>query len=173
HRNRLWRDFRAELAAWLDGWQPGTDDLLLLGASAGWCLPDGFLDRFARVHAVDLDPLAPLLFRLLHGRRASFERAALFAGADPPLRRHPGRAVLFCNVLGQRRFEQPDEDAVEAELAGLAARLAGHAWASFHDRLSGAATDLARPPEPFTCAGRIEPEALAQRVGATGEWLDH
>jgi hypothetical protein len=180
HRNRLWADFRAELRAWLAQWRPEARDLLLLGAGAGWCLPDDFLARFGGIHAVDLDPLAPLLFRALHGRALAaagvalgFERADAFAGLPGVLARHPGHAVLFANMLGQRRFHHQDADATEAELAALAARLTGRAWASFHDRLSGRAPDLATMPDAFACAVALAPVDLARRVGASGEWLDH
>ena len=179
-RRHLWAGFRRELADWLATWQPETRDLLVLGASAGWCLPDAFLARFRRIEAVDLDPLAPVLFRALHGKALAaagtatgFARIDALDRLEPLLERHPGHAVLFANLLGQRRFHRRDADAVEVELAALGARLAGRRWASFHDRLSGRARDLDRAPEAFACAGRLGSEALARRVGAAGEWLDH
>jgi len=181
-RHRLWAGFRDELGRWLATWRPEAADLLLLGVSAGWCLPDAFLSRFRRIDAVDLDPLAPPLFRALHGRalRAAgatvgFVRADALDQLEPLLARHPSHAVLFANLLGQRRFHRPDTDAdvTAAELTALCARLAGRRWASFHERLSGRVRDLARAPEAFACAGRLDPAVLARRVGAAGEWLDH
>jgi hypothetical protein len=179
-RRRAWAGFRSELAAWLDGWRPAATELLLLGPSAGWCLPDDFLARFRRIDAIDLDPLAPLLFRTLHGRALAaagatvrFARTDALDGLDGLLARHPDHAVLFANFLGQRRLHRPDLARTEAELAALGARLAGRAWASFHDRLSGRAVDLAQPPRAVSWVGVLEPAALAARVGATGEWLDH
>jgi hypothetical protein len=175
-----WADFRAELAAWLASWRPPARDLLLLGASAGWCLPDDFLPRFRHVHAVDLDALAPMLLRARHGRALTrtgtvltVERADVFADLDRLLAAHRDHAVLFANLLGQRRFHRSDAATTEAELAGLAAQLAGRAWASFHERLSGRAADLRFAPRAFDSPGALTPEALAQRIGATGEWLDH
>jgi hypothetical protein len=181
-RHRLWAGFRDELGGWLATWRPETSELLLLGASAGWCLPDGFLTRFGRIDAVDLDPLVPPLFRALHGgalraagTTVGFGRADALDRLEDLLGRHPGHAVLFANLLGQRRFHRPntDADATAAELAALGARLAGRRWASFHERLSGHVRDLDRAPGPFACAGRLDPAALAHRVGAAGEWLDH
>jgi hypothetical protein len=180
YRTRLWAGFRDELRGWLAEWHPAARDLLLVGASAGWCLPDAFLTRFQRIDAVDLDPLAPVLFRALHGRPLAaartalrFERVDVFTRLPDLLACHPHHAVLFANLLGQRRFHRADVAATEAELAGVAARLTGRAWASFHDRLSGDARDLAGTPHGFACAGALAPAALARRVGATGEWLDH
>jgi hypothetical protein len=179
-RGRDWAAFRDAVAAWLDGWRPARTGLLLLGPSAGWCLPDRFLTRFRRIDAVDLDPLAPPLFRALHGRTLAaagatlaFTRGDALDDLETLLARHPEHAVLFANVLGQRRWHRPDVARTEAELAGLAARLAGHSWASFHDRLSGRARDLPATPHGFDCIGALAPDDLARRVGASGEWLDH
>ena len=180
HRNRLWAGFRDDLREWLGGWQPARDDLLLIGASAGWCLPDDFLTRFRRIDALDLDPLASVLFRANHGRALAaagrtlrFSRTDALADLSRLLAEHPRHAVLFANILGQRRFDRADGTATEAELAALASRLAGRPWASFHDRLSGRARDVAAAPQTFSCATRLAPEELARRVGASGEWLDH
>jgi len=179
-RHRLWAGFCDELGRWLATWRPAARDLLLLGPSAGWCLPDDFLTRFRRIDAVDLDPLASLLFRALHGRALAaagaslgFERADALDELERLLARHPDHAVLFANLLGQRRFHRTDADATEAELAALGARLAGRAWASFHERLSGRVRDLKGAPEAFACRVALMPAALARRVGASGEWLDH
>ncbi|MBV8167011.1 MAG: hypothetical protein JO021_09485 [Alphaproteobacteria bacterium] len=179
-RHRDWADFRGALADWLDAWRPAQPGLLLLGPSAGWCLPDAFLARFRRLDAVDLDPLAPLLFRALHGRALAaagatlaFARRDALDDLDALLARHPDHAVLFANVLGQRRLHRSDVAHTEAELAALSGRLHGRAWASFHDRLSGRTADLAAPPQAFGCAGVLPPDDLAERVGAAGEWLDH
>jgi hypothetical protein len=97
----------------------------------------------------------------------------VFATLPGLLARHPRHAVLFANLLGQRRFHRIDVAATEAELAAIAPRLAGRAWASFHERLSGRARDLGDTPRAFACAAALTPEKLARRVGASGEWLDH
>jgi len=179
-RHRLWAGFRDELDRWLAAWRPAAHDLLLLGPSAGWCLPGGFLTRFRRVDAVDLDPLAPLLFRALHGRALAaagatfgFVRADALDGLDRLLAHHPDHAVLFANLLGQRRFHRTDADTTEAELSGGGARRAGRAGAAVHARQTGRVRDLDRAPEAFACRGALAPAALARRVGASGEWLDH
>ena len=52
-------------------------------------------------------------------------------------------------------------------------RLVMRHWASFHDRLSGA-WRKGEPPQPmFSVTTPIETDALAQKLGLTGEWLDH
>ncbi len=124
--------------------------------------------------------MAPLLFRALHGRAlaaaavtVSFNRSDALDGLEDLLARHPDHAVLFANFLGQRRLHRADVDRTETELAALGARLTGRPWASIHDRLSGRASDLAGVPRGFACVGVLGPEALARRVGASGEWLDH
>ncbi len=155
-----WTPFRARLARFLvDDWAPPPDrPLLLVGCSAGWCLP---LDVVAAlgasgVVACDVDPLALwLLSRRLrpllppstqlrthtgdglgvdagrHGRRTP--GAALAA----LLAEHPDASVLFCNVWGQVIFDVPDPIARARWKDALPRLLHGRTWASFFDRVSG------------------------------------
>jgi len=162
---------------WLATWTPPCDELLLVGPSAGWCLPDSFLTRFAHVHAFDIDPAAQPLFRLLHGgglRRAgsalTWTQADFFADSPGILAAYPDAAVLFCNVAGQRCIQTPDADAVEAEMVRLQGLLQGRCWASFHDLLSGRAS-LVLPQRRLT--GRMEARDLIASYGLGGEWYDH
>lgn len=144
---RRWGTFVEPLAGWLAEWSPAAEALLLVGPSAGWCLPDAVLGRFARVDVLEPDPIARLLLaRRL--RRLGCEmrpHARDYLTGDPArlteLRRDfPGHAILFCNVLGQARFFCPELEDAERSLAwkeALMAALDGSAWATFHDRLSG------------------------------------
>ncbi len=174
-----WRAFAAAISWWLDTWQHGSSGLLLLGPSAGWCLPDRFLGGFSHIHAVDLDPLAPFLFQCLHGAalarhdvRLSWQRGNLFEEIGPLLERHPRHAVLFANVLGQHGLHQREPGRAEADLAGLVARLQGRRWASFHDRLSGAWSNGRAVPGAFRRAAVEDAPTLA-RVAGGGTWIDH
>lgn len=176
-RHWLWAPFRAQLEAWLIGWSPPTRMLLLVGPSAGWCLPDNFLTRFDHLHAVDIDPAAEPLFRLLHGgalRRAgadlSWSRMDFFADPAGVLAAHPEAAVLFCNVAGQRCVQVRDPLAVEAEMAALQGLLRGRDWASFHDLLS--ARTLVAPPAR-SLSGHVGAHELLASLGLGGEWFDH
>ena len=58
HRHGLWAPFQRVVADWLAGWQPGRRELVIVGPSAGYALPAGFLRRFERVTALEPDPLA-------------------------------------------------------------------------------------------------------------------
>jgi len=176
-RHMLWAPFRAQLEAWLFGWSPPARILLLVGPSAGWCLPDNFLTRFDHLHAVDIDPAAESLFRLLHGgalRRAgadlSWSRMDFFADPAGVLAAHPEAAVLFCNVAGQRCVQVRDPLAVEAEMAALQGLLRGRDWASFHDLLS--ARTVASPPAR-SLPGHVGAHELLASLGLGGEWFDH
>ena len=192
-RRRRWRETAAQLAAWLDGTRPASDELLLVGGSAGWMMSGRWLQRFARVTVVDLDPLAPRLFGMNHGRalaasgtRLEFLRMDALANLPQLLASHPSASVFFDNVLGQHRYRVPQVERAEAELNGLAARLAGRDWGSVHDLFSG-------PVRPDAgCAslrldGRVgsqgveidgqKGDALHRRIlanaGASGAWMDH
>jgi len=176
-RRFLWAPFRAGVEDWLATWTPPCDELLLVGPSAGWCLPDSFLTRFSRLQAFDIDPAAQPLFRLLHGRalrRAgvslAWTQADFFADIPAILAAHPNAAVLFCNVAGQRCIQTPDAGAVEAEMVLLQGLLRGRNWASFHDLLSGhASLDL----QQRKLDGRMGARDLIASYGLGGEWYDH
>ena len=176
-RQGLWTPFRHEVEAWLAGWKPPQRKLVLIGPSAGWCLPDSFLTRFDEIAAVDIDPAAPRLFGLVHGRalrRAGvslvWSNASFFADPAGVLDAHPQAAVLFCNVMGQRCIQVRDSAAVEAEMLHLRALLKGRSWASFHDLLSGIASEA---PAPRSLDRAMSAYELLPSYGLGGEWFDH
>lgn len=171
-RTSLWRSFRDQLADFLARWQPASRSLILVGPSAGWCLPDAFLNRFDRIIAIDPDRLARLLFKRLHpdARVQAWIRGDFFAEAPALLATEPDAAVLFCNVLGQLRFAGRSEDEAQRMIAGITSLVGGRPWASFHEILSGE-TDLT--PRSLPLAGPPHHEALLKQLGLSGEWLDH
>lgn len=142
---RRWASTRDAIARWLDtcpAEQP--DRLLLIGASAGWMMPAGWLARFHDIEAFDLDPLAAPLFALRHGvalracgTRWRFHRQDAFEDLGAILARWPRSIVLFDNMLGQLRYRYRDGEALERRLAELSLRLDGRVWGSIHDWLSG------------------------------------
>ena len=145
HRHGRWAPFHRVLAGWLAGWQPARRELVIVGPSAGYGLPTGFLARFGRVTALEPDPLARwLLARRPDAGRLGFDRLDCLAGTDGLARlaaAHPQAAILFSNVLGQLPAPGGDWRPL------LARHLAGHAWASYHDVIS---TTTAPKPD---CAG--------------------
>lgn len=168
---RRWGTFVDPLASWLEEWVPDAGDLLLVGPSAGWCLPDGLFRRFERIDVVEPDPLA----RVLLGRRLrrlgceAHPRERDYLSGDPSRLAElghdfPRHAILFCNVLGQMRFLRPELDDAERSRQwkqALMTALDGRAWATFHDRLSGrlvpclgdvAASDAAMSDEDLAAA---------------------
>lgn len=175
-----WGPFIAAINRWLGTWHHGCEGLLLLGPSAGWCLQADFLARFSRIHAVDIDPLAPALFRRLHGldlRRSgttmTWARGDFFERLDELLCAHPKHAILFPNVLGQHGLHQREPGRAESDLKSLAICLQGRQWATFHDRLSGTWPTEQPIPAPFWLNTAEDAMALAARVAGRGEWVDH
>ena len=193
-----WRPTQVAIANWLERSAFEARHLILIGASAGWMMSTGFLARFERVTAIDIDPLAAPLFALRHGLRLRASGVRLcwlrldaLTGMDEVLSRWPDAALLFDNVLGQQIYRYADPDAVEAALGGLAARLSGREWASVHDWLSGPAS----PPVPGAVLAAAPRIALAERdgfrlgdrlldadaaaqsllsvLGGRGQWQDH
>jgi hypothetical protein len=176
HR-RIHDPFRHDIGKFLQSWDHGAQELLVVGPSAGWFLPQSFLLRFSRLVLIDLDTSAPFFFRLRHGRALQKGGVDIdwiqedFVECLPRLlsmSRDP--AVLFCNVLGQLALERTD---AEARLAELPAMLTEHRWASFHDRFSARVTVEAPPGEQaFTSHIPMDGEML-QKLGYSGEWCDH
>lgn len=157
YRDGLWAPYRAALAAWLEGVLPLADELILVGPSAGHCLPLARLGRFGRLVVLEPDPLARRLLQLrLPDAGFVFEhRDYLLApllqggpGLDGVLARRPRASVLFCNLLGQLHWELPEKEQQRFHAQfrrRIVPLLAGRAWASFHDRWS---VDGA-PPQPL------------------------
>lgn len=179
-----WQHTRAAIQAWLAKAPAGFDELLLVGASAGWMMPADFLERFSRIDAIDFEWAAEPLFRLRHARvlrrhaiALTFHRTEALGNLDRLLAQHPRALVLFDNVLGQYTLTCRDAAVAEARLSALQQRLRARAWGSLHDALSGLGQH--RPPggepAPLTLPpGAAWPDALLlQQVGAHGEWRDH
>lgn len=182
HSHR-WASFTHPLAIWLDAWQPDTDQLLLVGPSAGWCLPDELFARFRRIDVLEPDPFAwMILSRRLHalGLRAHWHENDYLT--DDPLRveqmapNFPDSAILFCNVLGQMRFLYPlldhPDHAVTWKTA-LTRSLGDREWASFHDRLSGPIAPRIMDHVAVSAAGLTDAQLAATFYEGDGELVTH
>jgi len=138
-RKALWESHRQGVAAFLKAWNPQARSIILIGTSAGYSIPAGWLGRFEKVIAWDPDPVARVLFERIHGIKPDWVRRKFpFSSADP-MRELPrdGSAILFCNVLGQ--IEIPSTRRLQKSLE---LHLEGREWASYHDALSGDGIDF-------------------------------
>jgi hypothetical protein len=174
---RRWAGTRQVIARWLDSCPAAeAERLLLVGASAGWMMPSGWLARFREIEAFDLDPLAAPFFALRHGRtlrarqtRWRFHRRDAFEDLEMILARWPQATVLFDNMLGQLRYRYQDGESLERRLSELSGRLDGRLWGSIHDWLSGPVLPGAADPAamPFEMraleAGARAPAGAAAR----------
>lgn len=193
-QRKRWQATSENLADWLDQTRPVSSHLLLIGASAGWMMSGRWLQGFKKITVIDLDPLAPLLFRMNHGHTLArsgthldFQRLDAIAGLAELLRVYPDASVFFDNVLGQHRYRVEEPDQAETELNGMADRLQGRDWGSVHDLFSGPVTPSLHGSAPVVIhadiqdaglvAGGLREEALQQsllsKVGANGPWIDH
>jgi hypothetical protein len=179
-RSRHWSGFRSALSQCLARWKPPTDKLLLMGPSAGWCLPSSILSNFTSIVAIDFDPLAPFLFRLNHGldlartgTSLTFHRRNLIRDIEQLLESYPDHAVMYANVLGQHLFHHEDAVRAKEDLNAVKTILAGRHWVSFHDRISGSWPQSRPLPTMRTMDHPIEAADLAKECSLTGEWLDH
>ena len=160
-------------------------------------MPTTWLQRFARIDAFDIDPLAGMWFRArhashlrAHGVALHYHRYDAIAHLPALLAQHPKACVWFDNLLGQLRYRFGDTDAAQERLHQLHHDLRTHPWGSVHDAYSG---KVQQNPPPITPALTLAFErtdtgvlhaarpfahsAWAQHllalVGAEGEWLDH
>lgn len=188
-----WQPFRAEIAAWLEPRLPASGELILVGPSAGHCLPLAHLAAFQRITLLEPDAVARwLLQRRLREQRRELELesesrdlllAPLLDGGRSLaelLDERPRASLLFCNMLGQLHFglTQAKQEAFhEAFLARIVPRLANRAWASFHDRWSLDWQADAPEPPSLRFAKRPSDDELGQGLfGAAGPpvtVLDH
>ncbi len=127
-------------------------ELIMLGPSAGWTLPDDILDPFTHITCVDMDPLAPLFFRLVHkksettrhGQHAQTQPARKIAWLQQDfmttlsdvLAQWPHATLLFANSLGQQGLLHDTPETTETLFSHLKTQLKGRCWFSYHDRLS-------------------------------------
>lgn len=160
YQHTLWRPFCVQVAQWLAGWQPPQRSLLIVGPSAGYSLPAGFLARFSRISILEPDPLARrLLSRRFPGAgfvAGNLDCMASLAGPACLAAEYPDSAILFSNVIGQRLEELPSGWA-----QSLQASLYQHSWASYHDIIS---TEV--PPTTSEACRRQGRETLEQVLAA-------
>lgn len=198
---QLWEPTCQDIATWLAEQAPKRNELLLIGASAGWMMPSAFLSGFGKVITYDIDPLAAPLFRWRHGKALAASGTALVCQRGDALnhlaevlQEHRQALVLFDNVLGQIRFHHPDVDEASHRIASIRRRLRGRHWGSIHDAYSGpvrtpvsrrAHTPMMRSeqlPAPVAKANKRSDQQAPQRAAfaafgsqldADGAWLDH
>lgn len=194
-QRRRWAATSEAIADWLATTRPASTQLLLIGGSAGWMMSSRWLQRFSEIVLVDIDPWAPRLFRVNHGRalRASgtglqFVETDGLQELEALLSRYPQASVFFDNVLGQHLYRVRDIEQAEAELDQIAARLAGRDWGSVHDLFSGPVDALRVPVQPVLgfdaqrdaqglmvdgLRGTPMHKRLLAQVGGVNEWMDH
>ncbi len=154
YSGKLWAPFRIAVSAELGrrftaefGPDLSRVHLILVGPSGGYCLEQKLLERFGRITAVDIDPVARLFFRghfIQQDFFTALERAgwnldrwvkeSILSGTGE---KPPVRAFLFSNLLGQLEYVLTESRFREVEL-GLAKALNRPTarWISFHDVLS-------------------------------------
>lgn len=182
HRKHLfnsgrWRSYREELNAWLEKNLLPTEELVLVGSSAGYNLSDGFLFEFPRLTSVEIDPLAPFFWSRKHRLPVQRWVTQNFFGElqsrkiDPLAFQHlrqffPEAPLLFCNLLGQLGFLYDIDASAAAKLKGELENLK-RPWASFHDvfSLHGPSRDLERFQDSFT-----RPKSRADLVKSLMAW---
>ena len=173
------------MADWLTTQTMPRQQLVLLGASAGWMLPSDWLAQFDEIHAWDIDPLAAPLFRWRHGRHLQSHGTRLHLHTGDGLvhlsectQAMPDAFFWFDNLLGQLRFTNEPLDTVSRRLRSLQKTLQHVAWGSVHDRMSGrtlpgTVLPLSRQGSAGVAMETTEGQAWLHQMGAISPWLDH
>ena len=180
-RHRLWRPFRENIKDFLGSAHKTNSKphstLVLIGPSAGWCLTDEFLINYKQIICIDPDPLAPILFNLVHGKalrrakvKVSWRRADFFADPQGQLMGLEDPLILFCNVAGQFFLQNHPEEHVKYVLSQMKYVLSNKDWGSFHDLYSA---PLRRDLPMRIYSSRPDGKSLLMDYGLTGAWLDH
>ena len=180
-----WAAASAQIAEWLMAQTMPRQQLVLIGASAGWMLPMAWLAQFDEIHAWDIDPLAAPLFRWRHERDLKRQGTALHLYTGDGLARLPDAVKTmpdaffwFDNVLGQLRFTGAPLENVSHRLQALKNTLKPVAWGSVHDRMSGPTLPNAALPLAHRSAAGLTMESpqgqeWLHKIGAISPWLDH
>jgi len=181
-----WDSTRAWVHDWLMSQPTAHDTLILMGGSAGWMMSPRFLERFATVVLIDIDPWAGRLFKWRHGKAlASGPTSLQFVCGDAhtlleeALAQHPQACLLFDNFLGLDTLHTRDLQRTAERLRAIRRKLRGRLWGSLHDRFSGPGTrDWARAAcwqlgRLQATSGQPLAKALYESPQARGEWLDH
>src|SRR5689334_7310976 len=58
-----WTNFRSDTQRWLEGWGIPKKEIILIGPSGGYVLPQRWLSEFESRLGIEPDPLARLIFR--------------------------------------------------------------------------------------------------------------
>ena len=161
----------------------GHEQLIILGASAGWMMSPAFLAQYKEVTCVDFDWLGRWLFRWRF--RTVFGRAGRqlhYALGDAHLllprllRRQPKALILFDNFLGLDSLYTRDLGLTQRRLSAIKTLLLGRTWGSIHDRFSGAGPAICRNP-PLAIrrltGEALDTQDLIHSIQGSGEWLDH
>lgn len=190
-RQSQWQGACDDIGQWLGQVQPVRRELLIIGASAGWMMPVRWLQGFKKITTFDIDSWAAPLFRWRHGRQLQASGTELtcctsdaLTPLDAVLRAHPQAAVLFDNVLGQLRFQQPSIDLASAQIDKISRSMRAREWGSVHDAYSGpvypaslAARALRGHPSVRVAhpspAQNPEIAQFSAQFNARGDWLDH
>jgi hypothetical protein len=137
YRKSIWVDHVKATRVFLDRWNPPEKELLLIGPSGGYSIPEGWLGRFDRVLGYEPDLLARKIFERRHGIKPVWLGRYFPFGQSGALQKSAGSAVLFSNLLGQIEIRN-----VRKLGTWLSEELQGRNWASFHDALSGYGIDF-------------------------------
>lgn len=183
-----WDATRTDIETWLLGQTSASDQLIMIGASAGWMMSDMWLSRFKTVDTWDIDPFAAILFKWRHARVLSQQGVQLRCHTGDAitllpqlLNEHPKATIFFDNVLGQIRFQTHTIAQAEKRLQTITRALRGRTWGSVHDRMSGpverAWMDASLPSAQTVLSGDPNEGTHTQQwlgqLGAKSPWLDH
>jgi hypothetical protein len=153
-KQKLWRRHREALQKFLEAWNPVEKNLVLIGPSGGYSLPEDFLNRFERLIVIDPDPIARFIFAKRFSRETEWMMKFIDFKDPKPFFESlpPNSAILFCNLLGQIAFKNAAQTG-----AKLLDALQARNFASYHDALSGEDvdfdTELAPPGKRLTMNG--------------------
>lgn len=136
--NELWKPFKEKTDLFLNSWETQKKSLVIVGPSGGYSLSPTFLQKFSKIHLIEIDPIAPLIFKFKNRSQSIFVDDKDYlnngpAGLEELLKKYSDSAILFSNILGQLVYFKKGTQQVKELIPNLLEMLVSFDWASYHD----------------------------------------
>lgn len=152
YSKKLWTPFKLKIEDWLlNTWNPQSENLVLIGPSAGYQLSVLFLSKFKKITIYEPDPIALFILKkklkkinahiVIHCESVLFleNSTPTLNGVKKLIEQNSGASFLFCNLLGQ--VSVINEHTKEAQWINWSQEFmslfVNKNWASYHDVFSG------------------------------------
>ncbi len=148
---KLWLPYQAQLKNFFEKNIPVCGQLVIIGASGGYTLPNSWLSQFEQIFVVDPDPLAHFFFHRQHPNLSPIWSKKNYlldssyrwdpSGLNNLLRDYPDCLPFFSNIIGQLPLLIREPDLSHFSTWSIwqkewSKTLSKKSWVSVHDLFS-------------------------------------